>query len=165
VSRRNARSTVHSRRLLVHRCPRARDAVAHVARAMGVSRRCAHRGVRRFDLDGDAGLTDRSSRPHTMPTRTADEVEARIVDARLDHRRGQDWLGPEVGVAARTVSRFLRRHGLPRLCTLDPLTGQLIRSSKMTARRYERTPRLRPRRDLASIQIGCTAQKILVGLS
>ena len=36
------------------------------------------------------------------------------------------------------MSRVLRRHDLPRLCTLDPLTGQLIRSSKMTARRYER---------------------------
>jgi transposase InsO family protein len=112
--------------------------VAHVARAMGVSRQCAHRWVRRFDLDGDAGLTDRSSRPHSMPTRTAAEVEARIVAARLEHRRGQDWLGAELGIPARTVSRVLRRHGLPRLCTLDPLTGQLIRSSKMTARRYER---------------------------
>jgi transposase InsO family protein len=83
-------------------------------------------------------LIDRSSRPHSMPTRTADELEARIVAARLEHRRGQDWLGPELGVPARTVSRVLRRHDLPRLCTLDPLTGQLIRSSKETTCRYER---------------------------
>jgi transposase InsO family protein len=73
-----------------------------------------------------------------MPTRTPAEVEARIVAARVEHRRGQDWLGPELGVPARTVSRVLRRHDLPRLCTLDALTGDPIRSSKQTAIRYER---------------------------
>jgi len=36
------------------------------------------------------------------------------------------------------VSRVLRRHDLPRLCTIDPLTGQVIRRSKHTAKRYER---------------------------
>src|SRR6478752_1141109 len=102
--------------------------VAHVARAMGVSRQCAHRWVARFDAEGDAGLEDRTSRPHTMPTRTPTDVEARIVAARAEHRRGQDWLGPELGVPARTVSRVLRRHQVPYLRTLDPLTGEVIRS-------------------------------------
>ena len=39
---------------------------------------------------------------------------------------------------ARTVSRVLARHGDPQLCALDPMTGELIRSSKQTAVRYER---------------------------
>jgi transposase InsO family protein len=112
--------------------------VAHVAKAMGISRQCAHRWVARFDAEGDAGLHDRSSRPHLMPTRTSAEIEARIVAARLEHRRGPDWLGPELGVPARTVSRVLRRHDLPRLCTLDPLTGQPIRATRHTTKRYER---------------------------
>jgi hypothetical protein len=56
----------------------------------------------------------------------------------VHERRGQDWLGPELGVAPRTVSRILRRHHVPYLRDLDPLTGQLIRSSKATAMRYER---------------------------
>lgn len=112
--------------------------VAHVAKAMGISRQCAHRWVARFDAEGDAGLHDRSSRPHSSPTRTPAEVEARIVAARIEHRRGQDWLAGELGVPARTISRVLRRHDLPRLCTLDPLTGDVIRSSKQTAVRYER---------------------------
>ena len=35
---------------------------------------------------------------------------------RRDHeRRGQDWLGPELGLPARTVSRILRRHQVPYL--------------------------------------------------
>ncbi len=61
-----------------------------------------------------------------------------MVAARLEHRRGQDWLGPELGVPARTVSRILRRHGMPCLCELDPLTGAVIRTSKTTAVRYQR---------------------------
>ena len=105
---------------------------------MGISGQCAHRWVARFDAEGDAGLHDRSSRPHSMPTRTPADIEARIVAARREHRRGQDWLAGELGVPARTISRVLRRHDLPRLCTLDPLTGDVVRSSKMTARRYER---------------------------
>jgi len=61
-----------------------------------------------------------------------------VVAARREHRRGQDWLGPELGVPARTVSRILRRHEVPRLAECDPLTGEVIRASKTTAVRYER---------------------------
>ena len=138
MSHRNARLTVHGRRLLVQRVRNDGQAVAHVAKAMGVSRQCAHRWVARFDAEGDAGLEDRSSRPHTMPTRTTDETERRVLDARTEHRKGQDWLAAEVGVPARTVSRILRRHDVPRLCECDPLTGDVIRASKTTAVRYER---------------------------
>ena len=112
--------------------------VAHVAEAMGVSRQCAHRWVARFDAEGDSGLFDRSSRPHRMPTRTPPEVERLVVDARVESRRGQDWLGLELGVPARTVSRILRRHQVPRLAVCDPMTGEVIRASKTTTIRYER---------------------------
>jgi transposase InsO family protein len=74
-----------------------------------------------------------------MPTRTCPVVESMVLAARVEHRRGQDWLGPELGVAARTVGRILRRHDMPRLCELDPLTGTVIRASKTTAVRYERS--------------------------
>ena len=63
MAHRNARLTVHGRRLLVQRVREEGQAVAHVAKAMGVSRQCAHRWVARFEADGDAGLADRSSRP------------------------------------------------------------------------------------------------------
>jgi transposase InsO family protein len=112
--------------------------ISHVAKAMGVSRQCAHRWVARFDVEGEAGLEDRSSRPHRTPTKTPRRIERRVVDARRAHRRGQDWLAGELGVPARTISRILRRHGLPRLAVCDPLTGEVIRSSKSTAVRYER---------------------------
>lgn len=138
MAHRNARLTVHGRRLLVYRVRELEMPVAHVAAAMGISRQCAHRWVARFDVEGDAGLHDRSSRPHSMPTRTSDEIEQAVLACRREHRRGQDWIGPELGVPARTVSRILRRHDVPRLCTLDPMTGEVIRASKSTAVRYER---------------------------
>jgi transposase InsO family protein len=138
VSHRNARLTPHGRRLLVRRVREEGMPVAHVAAAMGISRQCAHRWVARFDAEGDAGLVDRSSRPHRSPTRTPVEVEAQVLAARGEHRRGQDWLGPELGVPARTVSRILRRHQVPRLAVCDPMTGEVIRASKTTAVRYER---------------------------
>lgn len=87
MSHRNARLTVHGRRLLVQRVRELGMPVAHVGKAMGISRQCDHRSVTRFDAEGDAGLHDRSSRLHLMPTRTSAEVEARIVAARLEHRR------------------------------------------------------------------------------
>ncbi len=46
-------------------------------------------------------------------------------------------LGTNVGVPAPTVSRILRRHGLPCVHELDPITGQAIRASTATTIRYE----------------------------
>ena len=138
MSHRNARLNLRGRLLLVDRVCRQRRPVSHVAKELGVSRQCAHRWVNRFLAEGEAGLVDRSSRPHSMPSKTPPEVEAKVVAQRALQRRGQDWLGPETGVPARTVSRILRRHQLPYLHECDPLTGEVIRSSKTTAVRYEK---------------------------
>ncbi|WP_141724855.1 helix-turn-helix domain-containing protein, partial [Streptomyces niveus] len=61
MSHRNARLTVFGRRLLVERVLAGRP-VAHVAAEMGISRPTAHKWVRRWREEGDAGLHDRSSR-------------------------------------------------------------------------------------------------------
>src|SRR5215213_10548408 len=111
---------------------------AHIAAAMGVSRKCVRTWIDRYTAEGERGLQDRSSRPHRSPRRTAPEVEERIVELRQQARRGPDRLAAELGVAPRTVSRVLARRGAPRLAALDPLTGQVLRASKATAVRYER---------------------------
>jgi transposase InsO family protein len=134
----NARLTVHGRLLLVQRVREQGWAVAHAAKAMGISRKCAHLWLARYDEHGVAGLGERSSRPHSCPHRTPAQVEAKILACRRKHRRGQDWIAGELGLAPRTVSRVLRRHGQPYLACLDPMTGEVIRSSKATATRYER---------------------------
>ncbi len=138
MSHGNARTTVHGRRLIVERHA-AGWPKAHIASAMGISRKCVRTWIARYAPEGEAGLVDRSSRPHTSPARTSAEVEDRIVAARARERRGPAWIGAELGVPARTVSRVLVRRGQPRLSALDPMTGQVIRSSKATAVRYERS--------------------------
>ncbi len=135
---RNARLTVHGRRLIVERVLHQGRRRSHVAAEMGVSRQCVSHWISRYLAEGDAGLVDRSSRPRSCPTRTPAEVEAKVLALRAEHRRGQEWIGAELGVPARTVSRILRRHRVPFLRELDPLTGTLIRASKTTAVRYER---------------------------
>ena len=133
----NARLNLHGRRLLVSRVIEDGRPVAHVAKELGVSRQCAHRWVARFRAQGEAGLRDRSCRPRTCPRRTPAELEQRVLQLRRDERRGQDWIGAELGVPARTVSSILRRHRMPYLRECDPLTGEVIRASKTTAVRYE----------------------------
>jgi transposase InsO family protein len=137
VSHGSARLTVHGRRLIVER-HQAGWAQAHIAAAMGVSRKCVKTWIDRYRDEGDPGLLTRSSRPHTTPTKTSDELEQKVLAARIEHREGPDILGPNVGVPARTVSRILRRHEVPYLRDCDPITGEVIRSSKQTAVRYER---------------------------
>lgn len=138
MSHRNARTTFQGRLMMVQR-RQAKWPKAHIAAAMGVSRKCVDVWLKRYAAEGEAGLHDRSSRPHSSPTRTPAEVEDTIVELRVQQRRGPDWIGAELGVPARTVSRVLVRRGLPRLCALDPITGEVIRASKATAVRYEKS--------------------------
>ena len=138
MSHANARLTFHGRRELVTRVRVHGRPVAHVAREMGVSRACAHRWVARFDSEGWDGLHDRSSRPRSCPTRTSPAAERAVLAAREQTRRGPAELARQTGVPERTVTRVLRRHGIPRLAQLDPVTGAVIRASKETAVRYER---------------------------
>jgi transposase InsO family protein len=105
---------------------------------MGISRKCVKTWIDRFAVEGEAGLVDRSSRPHSSPSQTSPEREQAVLRIRAVERVGRDEVADLSGVPARTVSRILARHGVPRLAQLDPMTGELIRSSKTTAVRYER---------------------------
>ncbi|MGW3176223.1 leucine zipper domain-containing protein, partial [Streptomyces sp. NPDC001153] len=131
MSHRNARLTVHGRRLLVERVRSGRP-VAHVAAEMGISRATAHKWLGRWRAEGAAGLHDRSSRPHRTPHRTAAAVEDRICGLRQERKLGPARIGPILGLPTSTVHRVLTRHGLNRLAFLDRPTGQVIR-------RYERS--------------------------
>ncbi|MGV0707333.1 IS481 family transposase [Mycolicibacterium porcinum] len=137
MSHRNARTTFHGRLLMVRRY-QAGWPKAHIAAAMGVSRKCVHTWISRFETEGQAGLADRSSRPHSMPARTPRQLENQIVAWRKRHQCGPDEISAKLGVCPRTVSRVLNRRQMPYLRDLDPMTGQVIRASKSTAVRYER---------------------------
>ncbi|MFI6210344.1 IS481 family transposase, partial [Streptomyces sp. NPDC051041] len=131
MSHRNARLTVHGRRLLVERVRSGRP-VAHVAAEMGVSRTTAHKWIRRWRAQGEAGLYDRPSRPRTTPHRTAPTIEALVCAVRTARKLGPARIGPILDLPASTVHRILTRHGLNRLAFLDRPTGTVIR-------RYERS--------------------------
>jgi transposase InsO family protein len=130
VAHRTARLTPFGRRLLVDRVLREGWPVATAAQAQGISRATGHKWVRRYRLEGPAGLLDRSSRPRHSPKATSAQEVARIVAARREWRWGPDRLGPLLGHPASTVGAVLRRSGLPRLADIDRPTG-------LPVRRYE----------------------------
>ena len=127
---RNARLTPFGRRLLVDRIETLGWPVASAAAAVGVSRQTAYRWLTRFRSEGDAGLEDRSSRPHSCPTRLDAATEQRIVDDRTSERDGPHLMVGRLGMPRSTIYAVLVRRGLSRLSTLDRSTGVAIRYVK-----------------------------------
>jgi len=114
----NARTCPKSRRLLVDRLEGGWS-LTEAAEAAGVSERTAAKWLARWRAEGEAGLQDRSSAPHTVPRRTPEtRVEAIAALRRLR------MTGPEIaellGMAGSTVSAVLDRIGLGKLSRLEP---------------------------------------------
>lgn len=86
----------------------------------------------RWLAEGDAGLVDRSSRPHWSPNRTSEQLQRRVIQLRRQRRWGADHIAVEVGLAASTVQRILNQAGLGRLDRGDRAT------SGQPVRRYQR---------------------------
>jgi transposase InsO family protein len=137
VAHANARTTVFARKLIVDRVL-AGHRPGEVAKQLGVSRQTVYKWVRRWRAEGQAGLADRSSRPHDMPRQTSAETSAAIVAARIEHHAGPVRLAALLGVAASTIGAVIARSGLPRLAEVDRLTGELLRGRRHSDRRYER---------------------------
>jgi len=133
----NARLTVHGRALLVQRIL-AGHRPAEVAHQLGCSRATAYKWLARYRSEGAGGLWDRPSRPRRCPRRTPASIEARILDVRRRHRRGANWIGAELGLAASTVGRVLARNNVVALSGCDALTGEPVRRGSMSRLRYER---------------------------
>src|SRR5688500_14400798 len=71
---RNAKTTVHMRRLRVHRVRVLAWRVAAAASAAGIAARTAHKWLARHREGGAAALADRPSTPHHQPRRTAGAI-------------------------------------------------------------------------------------------
>lgn len=123
----NAGLTPRGREILISRLERG-EHPNDVAVAMGVSVSTVYKWRRRYRAEGRAGLQDRSSRPHTSPGRTPDDVEAKVMALRKE-RRIYHRIAAETGISKSTVGRILTRHGLNRWRELDPAEP---------VRRYER---------------------------
>ena len=120
------RLSVFSRQLLVMRVEAGWPA-AHVAEQLGISRATAYKWVRRYRTEGEAGLLDRSSRPHRSPRRLPETAETAILAARAEWRYGPDRLGPLLGLPPSTVHRVLHRRGMSRLRDADRVTAAPVR--------------------------------------
>ncbi|WP_270890028.1 helix-turn-helix domain-containing protein, partial [Pedococcus sp. 5OH_020] len=116
--------------------PRARLRVArlvvdqHVPIAEVAARfQCSWPTVKRWADRYAAGqpMTDRSSRPRSMPAKTSPATTRRIVSLRVRKRLGPVQLAALTGVAPSTVHRVLVRCRLNRLSHVDRATGEPVR--------------------------------------
>jgi transposase InsO family protein len=96
------------------------SSVAAVAEAFRVDRKTVRKWRRRFQLEGRAGLNDRTCRPKRSPRRIARGTAQRIVTLRR-RRWTMERIAKELGVSRATVSRTLARAGLSLLSALDPV--------------------------------------------
>jgi transposase InsO family protein len=103
-----------------------------VAESMGVSRATVYKWARRHRLEGESGLEDRKSRPHSSPRRLAPEAELPVLELRRTRRLGPHRLSMLLGMPRSTCYKVLRRHQLHRLDWLDRPTGRLIRRYEMS---------------------------------
>jgi transposase InsO family protein len=101
--------------------------IARAAERFQVSWPTAKRWATRYELEGDAGMLDRSSRPHRMPRLTPQPVVRKIVHLRWKQRLGPVEIAARVPVAASTVGRVLRRCKISRLNQVDRVTGEPVR--------------------------------------
>ena len=101
--------------------------VSRAAEQFNVAWPTAKRWAERYRQFGEAGMLDRSSRPHTQPSRTPAPLVRKIVHKRWKHRLGPVAIGAELGVAASTVYAVLVRCRINRLSHIDRRTGEPIR--------------------------------------
>ena len=85
----------------------------------GISRKTGYKWLLRFQEQGEAGLADRSRRPHAFRSPTAEEIEQAVLAVRDEHpawggrkirRRLLDTGHKEVP-ASSTITSILHRHG------------------------------------------------------
>ena len=100
---------------------------ARAAERYDVSWRTANKWANRYRSEGEAGMHDRSSRPHRQPNRTPAPVTRKILHLRTKRRWGPVPIADQLGLAASTVHAVLRRQRANRLSHLDRATGEAIR--------------------------------------
>jgi transposase InsO family protein len=123
----NARLTEFGRLLLVQRVTELGWPPAQAAEALGVSRATAYKWLARYRAHGQAGLADRSSRPHHCPHALPAAQVRRVLRARRRHRQGPHRLAWRLGMPRSTIYGVLARHGMSRLSHTDRASGVVVR--------------------------------------
>jgi transposase InsO family protein len=115
----NARSCPKSRKLLVERVLVENWSVTAAAAAAGVSERTVWRWLRRFREEGDAGLVDRSCRPHRSPAQLP-ETTVEAIRSLRKLRMTAAQIAEVLSLPLSSVSAWLKRIGLGRRSRLEP---------------------------------------------
>jgi transposase InsO family protein len=108
-----------------------------LCRRFGISPMTGYELARRYRQEGEAGLADRSRRPHRSPERTPAAMEGLVLALRDKHpawggrkiRRRLEDLGRDGVPSAATVTAILRRHG-----RIDPAES----AARKPSQRFER---------------------------
>jgi transposase InsO family protein len=117
---RRAKTCPESRALLVRRVLEQAWSMDQASRAAGVSRQTTSKWIRRFRAEGEAGLLDRSSRPHRLPRQLSTEREQLALHLRQKHRLTAQAIAHATGIPRSTLGRLLRGKRLSRARDLVP---------------------------------------------
>ena len=115
----NAELSLNKRRRLANRVQEHRWTLRDAAEAAEVSVRTARKWVRRYRTEGEAGLLDRSSRPHSSPAATPERRVQLIASLRRSTRMTGAEIAETLQMPITTVQGILTRIGLGRLSRLD----------------------------------------------
>ena len=125
----NAPLTPEGRLRMVKRALQPGVSASQVAKEFRTSVHTVLKWKRRYEEEGEAGLEDRSSRPHTPHPRALNPKQLRRIRTLRQRRWTMDRIARDVGCDLSTVSQHLRRMGLNKLSKLEP---------KAPSVRYER---------------------------
>src|SRR5262249_28035880 len=92
---------------------------AAAARKFNVSPKTAAKWIERFSALGVNGLVDRSSRPHSSPSKTP-LATCNAIEEMRRRRHTQAHIAAALGLSPATISRVLKPRGLSRLSALRP---------------------------------------------
>jgi transposase InsO family protein len=121
-------------RLRLARCVvEDRWSLRRAAERFQVSVSTAVRWRDRYLALGEAGMADRSSRPHRSPNRTPMRTERRIIGVRVTRRWGPARIAYLLRLNVSTVHNVLRRYRIARLRWLDRATGRVVRRMESAA--------------------------------
>jgi putative transposase len=129
----NARTALEQRKEFMEEWQLEQDDFAELCRKYGISRQTGYKWVKRFEVQGAAGLEDLSRAPRESPQAMSAEVAAGVIELRQQHPR---W-GP------RKLRAYLENHNPSRQWPATSSIGSLLlREGLVQARRLRRrTPR------------------------
>ncbi|MBV9430021.1 MAG: IS481 family transposase [Bradyrhizobiaceae bacterium] len=127
----NARLAPKGREDMVRTVVDGGASLAAAARQFNTTPKTVRKWVRRFRAEGLGGLQDRSSRPHSMPSKTPIST-CDAIEVMRRQRHTQAHIAAAFGVSPATVSRVLKPRGLSLLSALEPQPAPRPRYERAT---------------------------------